>query len=889
MCAWLEWMMLPQCVLSAPRRSGRLHKRQVAYFTKARCRRWLAGERAQLWADRSEAIKRVGRPSSDKAMAENRRRRCVHLAGEGEFARACTALVSDPPVARSTEVEAQLRAKHPRAAPPRLSESSQPPADSAPEIGVEAVEAAMRGFRRSSAPGPSGLRPDHLREALGTAHADEVATHMTSLVNLLASGRGLPAMAPFLAGASLHALPKPDNGVRPIAVGETLRRLVGKCLAAELKGQAREALFPRQLGVAVSHATEVAVHVVRDWSERYASDPTRVLIKLDIKNAFNTLSRTQMLEATRARLPAASAWAEYCYRSPSHLFFEGTTIMSETGVQQGDPLGPLLFSLGMQSALENAAAAAPDSDLIFGYLDDVCLAGRAPCVAEALRAFLDTAENACLIVDDGKCEIIPSAGARSQVDPGGLLPRAKFNDRCGFSFLGAPVGGPEFCRQYIEEKRVSRTQGCLDALAEMGDAQVALTLLRQCASYGKLVYAARSTPPALHLPALRSFDDAVRDCFGRLSGLTLPPHAWRQAALGIHLGGLGLRSLEAHAPAAYVASAANTQELCRQVDPCFRAPFAFDGSRAVEALEALNACLAEGSRLQSPPPPATRQGALSHALDARRFEELLADTPTVAGRAHLQLLRQPGAGSWLHTPPSRALDLHVDSPLFCTMLQLRLRLPVYAAEEFCPMCDATNDIFGVHARACSCGGDRVHRHNMLRNAFAANLASAGLSPELEKAGLLEATFEDHAGRPSRAQGRRPADVWVPHWSVHGAAAFDFAVTVGLRADCVREAAADGAHPVAEYERRKRHFLGTDAACRGAGLTFVPMVVEACGGGWGQSAVAAFRAVAARNGARAGTSAEDAEARLVERLGLVLQRECARAVLRRAPPGPSGWS
>lgn len=58
----------------------------------------------------------------------------------------------------------------------------------------------------------------------------------------------------FLAGATLVALPKmkpnalPD--VRPIAIGEVLRRLTGKCLCHLLKNRAADFFLPRQFGVA---------------------------------------------------------------------------------------------------------------------------------------------------------------------------------------------------------------------------------------------------------------------------------------------------------------------------------------------------------------------------------------------------------------------------------------------------------------------------------------------------------------------------------------------------------------------------------------------------------------------------------------------------------------
>jgi hypothetical protein len=53
---------------------------------------------------------------------------------------------------------------------------------------------------------------------------------LCAVVNLLAQGRAPDFVAPVLAGAGLVALPKPNGGVRPIAVGEILRRLTSKCL-----------------------------------------------------------------------------------------------------------------------------------------------------------------------------------------------------------------------------------------------------------------------------------------------------------------------------------------------------------------------------------------------------------------------------------------------------------------------------------------------------------------------------------------------------------------------------------------------------------------------------------------------------------------------------------
>lgn len=73
-----------------------------------------------------------------------------------------------------------------------------------------------------------------------------------------------------------------------------------------------------------------------------------------------------------------------------------------------------------------------------------------------------------------------------------------------------------------------------------------------------------------------------------------------------------------------------------------------------------------------------QQQAPLEASGERCFEDILASSATLAGRAHLLLARQPGAGAWLETTPSSALGLLVLSALYPAMLQPRLRMPVYS-------------------------------------------------------------------------------------------------------------------------------------------------------------------------------------------------------------------
>ena len=86
------------------------------------------------------------------------------------------------------------------------------------------------------------------------------------------------------------------------------------------------------------------------------------------------------------------------------------------------------------------------------------------------------------------------------------------------------------------------------------DLQVAVTLLRMCGSFCRMVHIARVTPPSLASDALRSFDEEVQQCFALCTAIEVPNEAWCQAQLGLKFGGLGLRSLSLHVAAAFIAS-----------------------------------------------------------------------------------------------------------------------------------------------------------------------------------------------------------------------------------------------------------------------------------------------------------------------------------------------
>ena len=102
------------------------------------------------------------------------------------------------------------------------------------EITSDELQNIILHMPRGLAPGPSGLRAEHLTSWKGRKPFVDpvILTPLTALVNLALSG-ALPAtLQPFWCGGRLVPLLKKDNGLRPLVVGELLRSLCSKAAMA---------------------------------------------------------------------------------------------------------------------------------------------------------------------------------------------------------------------------------------------------------------------------------------------------------------------------------------------------------------------------------------------------------------------------------------------------------------------------------------------------------------------------------------------------------------------------------------------------------------------------------------------------------------------------------
>ena len=122
-------------------------------------------------------------------------------------------------------------------------------------------------------------------------------------------------------------------------------------------------------------------------------------------------------------------------------------LRSKSGVQQGDPFGPLFFSLVLD-VLITAIAKDSGCPLLFHtwYLDDGALAGPRSSLCSVLKLIQELGSSLGLHINISKCEVFSCKGLSS------FPPEMKQSSEPNLDILGVPIGTADFCSAFISKK-----------------------------------------------------------------------------------------------------------------------------------------------------------------------------------------------------------------------------------------------------------------------------------------------------------------------------------------------------------------------------------------------------------------------------------------------------
>jgi len=183
-------------------------------------------------------------------------------------------------------------------------------------------------------------------------HADDfnnIVSSITNLFNHIYAGKLQPDTAKVWSTSRLVLIKKADGtSLRPISVTDAWYRLLAIVLNKKLAKQVGAQLNSIQVGVGTADGASIGSRLAQ-----FVYDKNCSILSLDMTNAFNSISRLYIDQGIQKYAPTLLPWFRTFYRSASQLRSSQGDFMgwSSTGVKQGDPLGPMLFCLGIHSSL----------------------------------------------------------------------------------------------------------------------------------------------------------------------------------------------------------------------------------------------------------------------------------------------------------------------------------------------------------------------------------------------------------------------------------------------------------------------------------------------------------------------------------------------------------
>jgi hypothetical protein len=401
---------------------------------------------------------------------------------------------------------------------------------------------------------------------------------------------------------------------------------------------------------------------------------------LDLTNAFNTLDRTSIATGVSQHLPMLYRGCKWAYNAPAPLLLNKdgmiSLFQSSSGVRQGDPLGPLLFSIGFRKKFEVIKKFASDrGGEAWCYLDDVIL--LLPCdelnptedwkkdLFDALRLSLESVQDG-LELNLVKCKCV------------GLFEAFE----SGFDLFGSHIGNATSQCKFLKAK-MSEWHSSLEKIATLGK-QASQLLFRFCLM-NQTNYLIRTLDPIATCELWNQLGQEHFSFLARLAEVdALPELSCFMAHLPLRSGGVGIPVLPVVSHSGYTASSTLASSLFTFLAEHSRHPSTADLSATPKQKDIVASQLAP---------------LILNFQNKLKNQELvaLADFASPCGRAFWRLL---------------PLDQSLYLPDAAMIWTLRNRL-FLVSPPTCPTCSGVNSVF--HHEVCirSHKEPALRRHNLL--------------------------------------------------------------------------------------------------------------------------------------------------------------------------------
>jgi hypothetical protein len=498
-------------------------------------------------------------------------------------------------------------------------------------------------------------------------------------------------LVPLDKGMDKNGMP----GVRPIGVGETIRRIVGKAVMGILKTDIEEVTGPLQTCAGLKSGIEAAVHATRlQWNQ----ESCEAVLQVDAENAFNKLNRKVALHNIKTLCPPLYIFLQNQYQVPSKLIINDGEkqdhIYSEEGCTQGDVASMALYALGVKPLVEKLAKSTDKHKAIQSwYADDSSATGKLEeikrwwdmlCIEGPKYGYYPKASKTVLILKD--ISLIPKAKQ--------LFGETEIEFTCdGKRHLGAAIGSENFRTKYVSEK-VEKWITDMEELSRIAEdePQVALSAYTKGISH-RWTYLQRTIPDIKEL--FQPLEDCIRSVFiPALIGRNISDLERQIFSLPVKYGGLGIPNPVQCCEREYTSSQVVTENLTNLI---YNQEQDLSNYNREEQLSVLK--------------------SLRMAKDKQNQENLdeimkTADAESKHLKRSLQLNREKGCGSWLTALPLKRFGYALNKVEFRDAIRLRYGWSVPNTPFHCG-CGAVNSV--DHTLKCMKGGYVAMRHNAMRD------------------------------------------------------------------------------------------------------------------------------------------------------------------------------
>jgi hypothetical protein len=688
------------------------HKRYLA----KRLQWWKDGNISELLAEDDEIQKRM--QSSKRNEKESTLRGFTRLMAEGKVKQALKLFDADNEITGihtlNERVQHLLREKHPESEevnPDAIIQGEAPQVQGVifEEIGAAAIQSAAKNVHGSG--GPTHADADLWKHVLCSKRFGKLSDDLASEI-AIATRRLCVEDVPhpyinLLLDCRLVPLMKEDNGVRPIGIGECLRRIMGRSVAKVLGGDVQSAGGTLQTCTGVEAGIEASIHAM---ARIFDDDKCEAVILVDAENAFNRLNRKTSLQNIQHLCPPLFQFLNNTYKEPAKLHLgDGTVIMSEEGATQGDPLAMQMYAVSSRKIIDSLHDNTRDVDQVW-FADDSAGAGGLDDVFNWWMHLNQIGPMYGYYPNPPKTHVIlksPELQERARVLFG---PHVKITIE-GKRHIGAALGSEGFKSSYIRGK-VEKWMKDLEELVEIAkeEPQAALCAFNTGLSQRwTFVQRTMGGIGALFQP----LEDVIRQrLIPALCGRLVTDLERRMLALPYRHGGLGIRNPVVTADNAYEASVRITQPLADLI---------------VQQEMDLSKLDRESVRV------------IKKEVAAERERAFVAEAKTIAGELDVKVKRllmcaqEKGASAWLAALPLKKLGYSINKQEFRDALCLRYGWKINDMPTHCA-CGEVNSV--DHVLVCRRGGYVIMRHNALRDTEAKIMEQVCTDVRVEPA-LLE--------------------------------------------------------------------------------------------------------------------------------------------------------